>query len=248
VTAFDTAIYVSKVVIVAMNENLPLIVVVVGWVVTHFLSLRSQTTNLRLQVLDRARNDITKELRSAESWCSQLIGILTAQSMLAETPELAVRRDWKPAIPKVVSLLEGAPYEWISRLEDYEILFPETAAVRERLVGRQREIHGELSRFSSAFMSLAYGERPDTPMAALFENAAKWIADVYDQQALLGDLGVHLQNAALSKIVGRTIPARIPRDAALPKIVRGKDGLLWIEPDRPEKLVVHTDPPGRGAA
>lgn len=228
-----------------MNQWLPLIAVVIGWVATYALSLRAQTRNLRLQVLDRARNEITKALHTAESWFSEIIGTVTAQSMLAVAPEMAVGRDWKPTISKFVSLLERAPYEWIFRLEDYEILFPETAAVRERLVGRQREIQGALSRFSSAFMTIAHGESPNIPMAELFEKAATWMADVYDQQALLGDLAVHLQNAALSKITGRSVPARIPRDTTLPKIVQGEDALLWIVPDRPEDLVVHTESRGR---
>ena len=71
--------------------------------------------------------------------------------------------------------------------------------------------------------------------------AIKWLPEVNDQMFLLEDLIVHLQNAALHKIMGRRIPGRTPRDPKLPSIVKGKDGLLWIEPDKAEQLVLHED-------
>jgi hypothetical protein len=49
-----------------------------------------------------------------------------------------------------------------------------------------------------------------------------------DYAALLDDLRVHIQNSGLSKIVGRTVRQRIPRDSRLPLLVKREDGTLDI--------------------
>jgi hypothetical protein len=56
-----------------MNAYVAIGIAVAGWVATHILTLRAQAKTLRLQVLDRARNEITRELRAAQAWCGKVV-------------------------------------------------------------------------------------------------------------------------------------------------------------------------------
>jgi hypothetical protein len=219
-----------------MDPYIPSAIVVAGWILTHLLTLRAQRVNLRLQALDRARNEISRELRTAQSGCGKIVAAVMEIETRGGNP------DWRTHSQGSISLLQAAPHEWISRLEEYEILFPETAAVRERLVGRQRSILERLSALTGHLTNAAFGLNSVDERRAILAAAQRWLADVHDQSALLEDMIVHLQNEALSKITGRRIPARIPRDQTLPRIVKHEDGLLWIEPDKPERLFLPGDP------
>jgi len=218
-----------------MCEYLSTALVVVGWVSTHVLSLRAQKENLRLQVFDRARNEITQELRAAQRWYvkieSFIAGLSVGIDIESSTP---ARFDWTPHYHGAIALLQSAPHEWISRLEEYEIVFPETAVVRERLVGRQRGIVRRVSALIANLRDAVVGRNSAPERKAAFAETERWLTDVRDQAVLLEDMIIHLQNQALSKIMGRRIPPRIPRDVNLPRVVMRSDRLLWIEPDRPD--------------
>jgi len=224
-----------------MNAYVAIGIAVAGWVATHILTLRAQRKTLRLQVLDRARNEITRELRAAQAWCGKVVTMVMIAATNLEFESRGAGVDWKYQAQQALELLRTSPADWLMRLEEYEILFPETAAVRERLAGRQRAIFERVSKSSGDLSSSAFGLNSLQDRQALFHQGETWLADVHDQSALLEDLVVHLQNEALSAITDRRIPTRIPRDPKLPKIVKGQDGLLWIEPDSQQRLTLHKD-------
>jgi hypothetical protein len=204
-------------------------IVLIGWFATHILTLRAQKLNLRLQVLDRSRQEIIKEMRVAQDWYRRVTTALVVAEVHHGAVLLGVSPAWREHVDNIVALLNPVPATWILRLEEYEILFPETAVVPERLLDRQRSIVQRISSFSSGLMKAAF--LPEE-RAALFRESIGWLEDVHDQAFLLEDMALHLQNETLSKIAGRRIPARPPRNPSLPKVIRGKDGLLCIEPDR----------------
>jgi len=224
-----------------MDSYVAVSIAVAGWIATHILTLRAQTRNLRLQVLDRARGEATEALRAGQSWFSNLATTVMLADAGLHLEQQGMTPDWNSHVQKVLVLQHSVPTAWIMRLEEYEILFPDAAPVRERLVGRQRTIMSKTSGFLSQLMPSAFGKGSPASRQQTIAEALKWLPDVHDQASLMEDLIVHLQNCALQDITGRKVPARIPRDPNLPRIVKGADGFLWIEPDNPEPLVLHRD-------
>jgi hypothetical protein len=51
---------------------------------------------------------------------------------------------------------------------------------------------------------------------------------IADQVSLLEDLRVHLQNVSLSEITGQTLAERQPLDPSVPRILKDKDGHLYV--------------------
>ena len=112
---------------------------------------------------------------------------------------------------------------WVFVLEQYEVLFPETARCRIQLVHRSVRVRdGLLTFFSDMLMDSARREE-------IITTAEPLRGELSDQSALLKDLLVHLQNATLGDVVGREAPFRQPPDPAVPRIVMRKGHLTIVE-------------------
>ena len=224
-----------------MNAVLPVTIAVVGWAVSHWLSIRAQEKNFHNQLLDRSRVDISQALHAYQDWLGHISGALRTCST-----NVALERkgfaNWDLVRKNVSDLISNhrAGAGWIIILEEYEGLFPETRDVRIALVGREMEIIQLLSKLSSDLMGATFlGEKLERR-----EAVAAWAEQqldlVDDQEALISDLRVHLQNASLSRITGTHVPLRKPLDAARPMIVVGDDGSLRIAPASAHKATPRT--------
>jgi hypothetical protein len=208
------------------------LVAVVGWGVSHWLTLRAQRENFRNQLLDRARMEIARSLHTHQDWLGRIWTTLMLVHTNAVLESQGVPTNWEHARELVRDLLGNhrAGSEWSTAMEEYESLFPETSRVRVALLQRGRTVLDILSKLSSDLMSATF------PGAALPARQAVgfWAKEqqgfLLDQQSLLVDLSVHLQNASVGRITGAKVPLRKPTDPSVPMIVVGADGFLSIAP------------------
>lgn len=206
------------------------LVAVVGWGVSHWLTLRAQRENFRNQLLDRARMEIARSLHAHQDWLGRIWTTLMLVDTNAALESKGVPTNWEHARVLVRDLLGNhrAGSEWSTTIEEYESLFPEASRVRVALLERGRTVLDILGKLSSDLLSATF---PGAPLAAR-QAVGAWAKSqqgfLLDQQSLLADLGVHLQNASLSRITGAKVPLRKPTDLAVPMIVVGADGLLVI--------------------
>lgn len=235
--------------VVDISALLPVAVTVGGWIATHVLSLRAQRRTLRMQVLDRARSEVTRELRAAQTWARRVASATTAVDMLdraGERGEILPASHLDERIEQLKELRASQPLDWAMRLEEYEILFPETAAVRRDLMERQRQLH--LLLWRCILLRTGVLARPEDGHVAAREAASS----ARDQEALIQDLMIHLQNQALSEVMDREVPPRsppAPNDRPLPRITAGANGVLRIEPVETEtRAILSVGESGEGGA
>lgn len=165
-----------------MDSYVAVSIAVAGWIATHILTLRAQTRNLRLQVLDRARGEATEALRAGQSWFSSLATTVILADVSLHLEQQGMTADWNSHVQKILILQHSVPTAWIMRLEEYEILFPEAAPVRERLVGRQRTIMSKTSEFLSQIMPSAFGKGSPASRQQAIVEALKWLPEVHDHR------------------------------------------------------------------
>lgn len=188
----------------------PALVSVVGWIAVYGFNVRAQTRALRLQVVDRARLDVVSELRKYQHWLSALwYPVFSADSGASAFDH----GKWERLQTQLSGALdEHRPSQaWQLRLEEYEILFPESRGVRIELGHRSREIVRLAVDASVCLgsMALARADSPNEVQRGLFSAASEAMTN---QQALVEDLIVHLQNASLGPITGNRVPLRLPGD------------------------------------
>ena len=181
-----------------------LLVSIVGWLVSYFFGQRAHKKNFLHQLTDRARMETTASIREAEDWLSKLSGWLLARIHRGS-------QDWLKSRETLRSLMDSHmdAVKWASKLEDYRLIFPECEAIRSELHKRHLPIQQEAWKIVGSLSELAARQinAPAPP-----EFLSKWnetLDLVMTQSALLDDLRVHLQNVALSRITGRSLPPRL---------------------------------------
>jgi len=209
---------------------IPITIAVTGWVITHISTIRAQDRQLRNEILNQARLDITEAIRAYQSWLSKVGAVLRT------TPATISMRKKAGLDPGLANHFDewsklfgsDAGVAWLLRLEDYEILFPETATVRDQLAERDRAFKRGLSNFTTRAAEVMIGkEEAEAGLRRLCDELVEQQADL---TALAEDLRIHLQNVTLSEITGNSIPERRPMNPSVPVIVRDPDGNLRIAP------------------
>jgi hypothetical protein len=127
-----------------------------GWIAVYWLNLRAQRKAFQNQILDRARLEITDRVRDYQKWLSNVqartynLGWLTYPGSTIDGPRMKAKAD------ELLALLSQSEviHSWDLRLEEYQILFRETAIGRRRLSGRSRQIaHGLDTTFKQLLAS-----------------------------------------------------------------------------------------------
>lgn len=210
-----------------------LIVTAIGWFISARLTGREQTRLFQHNVINTARLDLAVQIREEQEWIGRLLGFgfryrgaLICRKQLPGVQDIAVETlfwvDQARAGHKILHR-EQAPGRTLTMLlEEYELLFPDTKRVRHQLSRLSQQI---VQRYTDWLVYLCDPKKSETVIVAL-ENRLN--TEDGDYSALLEDLRVHIQNAALSKIMGRSVALRQPKDPKLPIMVMQSDGLLDV--------------------
>lgn len=215
----------------ANSAVLAALVAVSGWAVTHWFTLRAQRRNFLDQVIDRARVEVARTTREYQDWLSKFKVTL----MLLESPFIAERLnlppDWKRQLDIMMTLMSERQVgvAWSIALEEHEILFSETREVRAQLLLRQNEILQFLSEVIRDLQNFVYFPGPRESREARVKQLQLGVPLLWDQEMLIEDLRIHVQNVALSRVVGGRVPERQPTDPNVPRIIAGSKGQLVIE-------------------
>ena len=220
------------------------VVTAVGWLAAFRLGALAQRSNLQHQILDRARGEITPAIRDFQSILSSYVAAIASL-------QLAIRSDWHrhtDVIPSSVLRLEHIAREhtlprldWVLQLEEYEILFPETRDVRHQLVAKQSALFERVSVLLNPIDFARTLKEKQEADRALAELASLHMAFL-DQSALMEDMRVHLQNAALGRITGTAIPGRLPKAGGRPFLTSRSKGRLEISVSSGVSVPDHVGP------
>lgn len=209
------------------------VLVFVPWALTGlgwFVSQQAQRKLFVFQVKNTARAEIVKALRKQQGLIQSISGqVLTLKLDRGATGSHTSawnEAKWHEFFHAYQRATGAADSGWIFMLEEYEVLFPETAECRRQLVGRQLDLTERCAAFF--FNTLDPSRRPAT-----YEQAEQLFDALYDQVALLEDMIAHVQTATLGEVVGREVPIRQPIDPATPRVVMGRNGQLTIQGDAP---------------
>src|SRR5438105_2081596 len=130
-----------------MKEIIGAGIVVAGWIVAHYLTLRAQRIGFRNQLLDRARMEIARSIHAYEKWLALFVRLCFAIGREVSEEVSGEKSSWIRFQDDVRALADDLPAftEWNLNLQEYEILFPETRAIREELYRRNMIILGDRS-------------------------------------------------------------------------------------------------------
>jgi hypothetical protein len=213
-----------------MAVIIAVIIAVLGWIITHALTIRAQNKNFINQVINHARIQITEAIRDYQDWLNKVHVKISAASFDVVLEEQGVSVDWWKKIAEFREelLTDRSSSRWILRLEEYEIIFPETAECRRDLLDRQRQIRKYLGLFLKELLSGSIDPAALQKRKKATEKAEEDSEIVLDQLALMEDLRIYLQNRCLSSFTGNKVPERNPEDLSLPRLVKDENGNLLI--------------------
>jgi hypothetical protein len=198
-----------------------LAVTVVGWLAAYRSSVRAQRRLLLDKALDTARLEIVRALRAYQGSLSDLkVGLLLLRQGV--TMQWTDAR-WYGESERLNRLVHHpSVVDMVCAMEEYQILFPETLECRNVLALRSQALSRAAGPITLDLMT------PATRLGAI-GRAAVLFEELTDEQALLEDVRVHLQNRALSKLTGTKVPARQPKDAAVPRFLMVKGQLRLMD-------------------
>lgn len=216
-----------------LQSGVPTLIAVTGWVVSHVLTLRSQKKNFENQILDRARTEITEAIRLAQNWYTKVLTTLADCSASLSLEEKGHQIYWYDKLQKIFDLIQKGndTVQWTLRLEDYLVLFPESASVRVELQIRDQTILNLLGRLHSSLMVAGLAPHEFEQRKELFEkneDTKRLVDSCFEQAALFEDLRIYLQNKVLARISGNPIPPRVPRNPEAKRIEKGEKGMLVV--------------------
>ena len=176
-------------------QTLGLVAVVVGWLVAYEMTIRAQRAQVRDQVVNEGRLAVMAALErqreavnyAATAMAAHLVGSLTQQ------PREMSDEGWRDVGNR---LLTGGMS--VEALRAYEQVFPRTRLLREELSNWQNSLYTDIYSFV----------RAETPRTR--EHAEALFGRCGQLLGYLDELRVHVQNEALSEIMGVSA-ARVPR-------------------------------------
>lgn len=220
-----------------------LVVAIAGWLLGAFRSWKDRRHAFQLEVTEHARREIAPHFVAYQQWVGRLASDLSGLSIIRLAHEnLVFSRQyvydaWQRSADELASTLSESSraLAMFQTLEDYEAVFPQTRDVRLQLIGLHQELtdfaYEALSQLRSS-MPLGYVDMP-TPIPLSWLSTVDDAQSAYfDMQALVEDLRIGIQNAALSRMFRTAVPARAPLDRTVPRIIA--EGRVWhIENELP---------------
>jgi hypothetical protein len=194
----------------------------IGWIVTHRLSLKAERRLLLDRVVHEAAQQVVSTIREHSYWLGRVHMALIDLRWIDRLPEERSPAKWLEAADRLRQHVFAASTAWIFVLEGFETLFPETSACRVELEHRERDM---VERARAVAIDVLL---PSKRFPAL-ERAEKLGNEFLTEQALFDDLRRHIQHTALTKITGYKIPTPVPREQTVPKLVLGSDDKLHIQ-------------------
>ena len=199
----------------------------VGWFVNSWLNARTQKGALINSLTNDARIKLTDAIRNFHAWCASInasVGGMPADDITSfgRTIEHHDRR-----IRELLELTSNSrTLDWLQRMEEYEPLFPGTAAIRIEL------LHKVGAACDSA-RKLAELHTPGSPPPQIDRD--RFQAEIYDLVALSWDLLVFIQNESIGRITGNKIPQREPPDPTAVRLIADDRGCLVIKRPKLER-------------
>lgn len=181
-------------------QSVALITVVIGWLVSHRMTLTAQRAHFRDQLIADARGAVVSMLHQehmALNYAVTALGVY-AFNRNASEPQ---RREMPARLgPDVDSRLRDTG-KCAKTLREFEPMFPETAIVREELVAVENALRRDIRRF--------FDER--NPRLRAFEEAEDLVTRTFEMMGYFDDLRVFVQNKSLSQIMRYEVPYRSGR-------------------------------------
>jgi hypothetical protein len=196
-----------------LGQHGAIVVVVLGWLAAHFLTIRAQKKAFVNQIINEGRKEIGKALREYQEWCSTVSSRLWSLTVpfLEAVPPWPEDR-WLREGRELIDLFYSRTItKWILVMEENEILFPELKRPRQQLADRQRVISDALNKFMGTIWTATNRRQGVADVQAV-------IALLGEQSALVEYLHVYVQNLALRALVNRKRPVPGPRDIALQRL------------------------------
>lgn len=223
----ETTLQGSSIAVELLKQVPTILITVLGWLVAFWLMTQQLKRDRRLGCLIEVRSELTTAFRAYEQWCADL---LLLASRLRMSHQLATSNagqlfDWSADRMEWCKSANGLLHSdirflrWIERLEDYEIVLPETRQVRIELLKRNRV----LSEQGTQLWNAVFNGDPN------WMNIAKDLdQSVWDTGGLARDLMIFVQNRCLGEVFDTQVMQRQPLDPRVPQIVRGSDGNLKV--------------------
>lgn len=209
-----------------MEIILAVTIAVLGWIITHILTIRAQNKSFINQVINDARLEISKAIRDYQDWLNKIHVIITSSSFDIVIEESGFSVNWSQKITEFKNKIysDKSNLQWGYRLEEYEILFPKTAKCRKSLLDR----HTQVQDYIYSFLQQLLEQTSLDKRKKFIEKAQKGSDILFDQIALMEDLRIYLQNLCLSSFTGNKIPERKPEDLSVPRLIEDNKGYLQI--------------------
>lgn len=222
---------------------LPISVGVIGWLVNHWLSIRSQNKKFHNDIKNDARLKITEAMRDYQEWLMKLDFYFATLETTLNKPKYGLVINWDDEFKRFQETIQQPNNLWDWQLEEYRILFPETAKLRVILQRRDYEISQMIVWFTNQFWVLQNDPNADLyHKFQILNEFNRWRDYITDQSCLLHDLRIYLQNRTLKEITGNHVPERKPTDANCHRVIKGNDGNLDVA-DGTGNIVNHSKLP-----
>jgi hypothetical protein len=197
----------------------------VGWIVSHVLTIRAQRQQFLNTVLDAGRKDVVRAIRRQQAWLSDvgsgLMGLEFVQ--LREEHGGGGPLLWLETSEKLRRKLFSEHGDLSQALEEYENLFPQTVVCRVEL--GQRLI--QFLQATNQIVSELFDQ--NLRQEAIGRARELSLSDRLDLAALLEDLRVFIQNDTLGKITGLKVAHRRVREERAPRLLPDPDGVLRVQ-------------------
>jgi len=203
-------------------------IAVTGWIVNHILSIRAQEKNLKNQIMNNARLEITKAIRDYQDWLGVVVTKVMALPISVATEEKLWPVEWVPISFELSDIFWKGKSQssWILRLEEYDILFPQFRECRELMAKREQNLFDILQKFNND-LGLNLSPEKANERKAIIEEAQNSTQFFWDEIGLTIDLMNMLQDICLGSITGNEIWERPNRKSTVRLITR-KDGKIEI--------------------
>jgi hypothetical protein len=194
-----------------VTEHLTAIVASVGWMLTGggwFVSQRAQRKLFVSQVRNSARGEIVAALRTEQGVMRELHGAVLSLDVAYKYGGLPDR--WNEVFEKLQMIVAKSDAQWVFTLEQYEVLFPETAECRRQLVARAKQLNTTVTTLCR--LAPRGGPQRSPSESEAFDHGLIRVR-------CLRMCSCIFQNATLGEVVGRSVPFRQPPDSTVLGIV-----------------------------
>lgn len=219
------------------------LIVVIGWIINHQLTLRAQKKNFLNQVYNSARLEITSTLRE---YHDNLLNLFVTATCLKDPAASKVNKSGHTIYDefKKASILKSS---WENVLNEYQTLIPELQFVIKRLEYYNTKIHcnnTDLLLIIEGYLNnINWDEandiiKDDELIAYLKKQAEKVDIDkaIHDevkyivyQLGLIDDLIVYIQAKCFGMITGSQLPKEYEANFDRPKFIIKNGKLEYVE-------------------